>query len=57
MNYLNIAKGIAITLIVLFHIIGQVLGGDPKWLRMISYQGVHVFFFSKWFWVNIFFNS
>jgi len=42
-NELNTSKGIAIALIVLFHIIGQLLGGDPKWLRMICYQGVHMF--------------
>ncbi|HIJ78325.1 MAG TPA: acyltransferase [Deltaproteobacteria bacterium] len=44
MIHVGILKGIAILLIVAFHICGQIYHSEPKWFRLLSYQGVPVFF-------------
>ncbi len=46
-EYLDTFKGIAILLLVAFHINGQVFHSYPQWFRTSSYQGVHAFFLAS----------
>jgi peptidoglycan/LPS O-acetylase OafA/YrhL len=44
LEHLEIAKGIAIVMIMSFHICGRVFHSQPEWFRIASFQGVNVFF-------------
>lgn len=44
LDHVDVIKGIAILLIIQFHILGKVFGGEPALLRKVSFQGVTAFF-------------
>lgn len=48
-NHIDILKGVSIILIVAFHICGAVFHSEPKWFRVLSYQGIFGFFIASGF--------
>ena len=58
-SWVDSARGISILLIVLFHIVGQVftpeyyMGGFLKTFRIVTYEGVDVFFFLSGFGLSL----